>query len=100
LPRRARLPPSKAVRPVRARAGAATLQSIARRSFAPARMAIVQALQPDPPQEPTMILRLIPRLFALGLSAVLTLAMFGSIDHLAQRDESPAQWAQKTSHRA
>jgi hypothetical protein len=47
-----------------------------------------------------MMTTLIQRTFALALSAMLTLTMFGSINHLAQRDESPAQWAQKTSHRA
>jgi hypothetical protein len=47
-----------------------------------------------------MMNSLIQRAVAFGLSAVLTLAMFGSIDHLAQRDESPAQWAQKTTPRA
>ena len=46
-----------------------------------------------------MMTSLIQRAFAFGLSAVLTLAMLGSIDRLAQRDESPAQWALKTTHR-
>ena len=44
---------------------------------------------------------LIHRSFSLCLAAVLTLATFGSIDHLAQRDDGAAQWAQKTQqHRA
>ena len=44
--------------------------------------------------------RLIHRVLSLCLSATFTLAILGGIDHLAQRDEAPAQWAQNTATRA
>ena len=47
-----------------------------------------------------MFHRLFHRALSLALSAVLTLGMLGSIDHLAQPDEGGAQWAQHTTHRA
>ena len=43
---------------------------------------------------------LIYRSVSFCLSAVLTLAMLGSIDHLAQRDEAAADWAQKVQAQA
>lgn len=47
-----------------------------------------------------MIKNFLHRSLSLGLAAVLTLGMLGSIDHLAQPDEGGAQWAQHTTHRA
>ena len=47
-----------------------------------------------------MFKRLLERVLSLGLAAMLTLAMLGSIDHLAQPDESAPQWAQQTTPRA
>ena len=44
--------------------------------------------------------RLIHRSVSLCLAAVLTMAMLGSIDHLAQRDEPAAGWAQQLSSHA
>ena len=44
--------------------------------------------------------RLFERAVALCLAAVVTLAMLGGIDQLAQRDEASSQWAQQTSHQA
>ena len=40
---------------------------------------------------------LIHRSVSFCLAAMLTMAMLGSIDHLAQRDEPAAGWAQKLS---
>jgi hypothetical protein len=39
----------------------------------------------------------IQRAFALCLSAVLTVAMLGSIDHLSQPEEGAPAWAQKNA---
>ncbi len=44
---------------------------------------------------------LIQRSISLGLAAVFTLVILGSIDHLAQRDEQQvAAWAQKATQPA
>ena len=48
-----------------------------------------------------MLQRLIARTASLCLSALMTLAILGSIDHLAQpADHGGAQWAQATRHQA
>ncbi len=47
-----------------------------------------------------MLQRLAERALSLCLAAMLTFAMLGSIDHLAQPDESAPQWAQNTTTRA
>lgn len=52
------------------------------------------------PKETTMLQRLAERALSLCLAAMLTFAMLGSIDHLAQPDESAPQWAQNTPTRA
>ena len=44
--------------------------------------------------------RLAIRLLSLVLSATLTLAMLGGIDHLWQPDAAVPQWAQNTTPRA
>lgn len=44
--------------------------------------------------------RVLSRALSLGLAITLTLVMLGGIDHLAQRDEAAAQWAQSSSPRA
>jgi hypothetical protein len=50
--------------------------------------------------ETTMTHRLLQRCISLGLSAVLTLAMLGSVNYLAQPDEAAPQWAQQSTPRA
>ena len=47
-----------------------------------------------------MITRLVHRALSLVLSAALTIGMLGSIDHLSQRDEGGAQWAQRSTQQA
>lgn len=50
-----------------------------------------------------MLQRLIARTVSLCLSALLTLAMLGGIDHLSQRDDTAAggpQWVQAPAPRA
>lgn len=47
-----------------------------------------------------MFKRLLERALSLGLAALITLAMLGGIDQLAQPDESAPQWAAKSSTRA
>lgn len=43
---------------------------------------------------------LIQRSISLGLAAMLTLALLGGLDHLAQPGEPPAQMAQQTAAHA
>ena len=47
-----------------------------------------------------MFKSLIQRGVSLVLAAVVTLAMLGGIDHLAQPDPQVPQWAQQTAPRA
>ncbi len=46
-----------------------------------------------------MFKRLLERALSLGLAALLTLAMLGGIDQLAQPDESAPQWAVRSAPR-
>lgn len=47
-----------------------------------------------------MAKNLFHRSIAFSLAAMLTLAMLGGIDHLAQTEPQPAQWAQHSTPRA
>jgi hypothetical protein len=44
--------------------------------------------------------RILERTVALGLAALITLAVLGSLDTLAQPDEAAAQWAQAAAPHA
>ena len=65
-----------------------------------ARMTIVTTPEEPGHKEFPVSHKMIHRSIAFCLSAVLTLAMLGGIDQLAQRDDAAGQWAQHVTPRA